>query len=157
MHKNIIYDIWGMDHLDNITTWMWQLTLVIRGSNSRTIKANLYGDSMCGSSSLNKILHFWLHIILGDVNYKFWLPFLVIFILLDAQEHQIQFNFICIILYRFDPDNEGSITVQELRYVLSNLPVKVTDEELNAILEAGDTNKDGKISFEEFRDMIGKW
>jgi len=36
------------------------------------------------------------------------------------------------------------------------LPVKVTDEELNDILEAGDTNKDGKISFEEFRDMIGK-
>ena len=25
------------------------------------------------------------------------------------------------------------------------------------MLEAGDTNKDGKISFEEFRDMIGKW
>ena len=76
--------------------------------------------------------------------------------LLDAHDNQIYSIFILITLYRFDPDNEGSITVQELRYVLSNLPVKVTDEELNAMLEAGDTNKDGKISFEEFRDMIGK-
>ena len=65
---------------------------------------------------------------------------------------------ICIYLlfFRFDPDNEGSISTQELRYVLSNLPVKVSEEELNAMLEAGDVNKDGKISFEEFRDMIGK-
>ena len=76
--------------------------------------------------------------------------------LLDAHDNQIYSIFILITLYRFDPDNEGSITVQELRYVLSNLPVKVTEEELNDILEAGDTNKDGKISFEEFRDMIGK-
>ena len=59
-------------------------------------------------------------------------------------------------MLRFDPDNEGSISIQELRYVLSNLPVKVSEEELNAMIEAGDANKDGKISFEEFRDMIGK-
>lgn len=57
---------------------------------------------------------------------------------------------------RFDPDNEGSIGIQELRYILSNLPVKVSEEEVNAMLEAGDANKDGKISFEEFREMIGK-
>ena len=61
-----------------------------------------------------------------------------------------------LLFFRFDPDNEGSISTHELRYVLSNLPVKVSEEELNAILEAGDANKDGKISFEEFRDMIGK-
>ena len=58
--------------------------------------------------------------------------------------------------FRFDPDNEGSINIQELRYIMSNLPIKVSDEEVEAILEAGDVNKDGKISFEEFRDMIGK-
>ena len=58
--------------------------------------------------------------------------------------------------FRFDPDNEGSINIQELRYIMSNLPIKVSEEEVEAILEAGDVNKDGKISFEEFRDMIGK-
>ena len=60
------------------------------------------------------------------------------------------------IYFRFDPDNEGSINIQELRYIMSNLPIKVSEEEIEAILEAGDVNKDGKISFEEFRDMIGK-
>ena len=39
---------------------------------------------------------------------------------------------------------------------MSNLPIKVGEEEIEAMLEAGDVNKDGKISFEEFRDMIGK-
>ena len=92
----------------------------------------------------NKFFYYLLHIISGQA------------IILDAHDNQIYSNFILTNLYRFDPDNEGSITVQELRYVLSNLPVKVTEEELNDILEAGDTNKDGKISFEEFRDMIGK-
>ena len=48
--------------------------------------------------------------------------------------------------------------MQELRYVLSNLPVKVSEEEINAMLEAGDTDKDGKISLQEFTEMIGnKW
>ena len=40
--------------------------------------------------------------------------------------------------------------------MLSNLPVKIKEEELNAMLDAGDVDKDGKISFEEFREMIGK-
>ena len=61
-----------------------------------------------------------------------------------------------LITFRFDPDNEGSINIQELRYIMSNLPIKVSEEEIEEILEAGDANKDGKISFEEFRDMIGK-
>ncbi len=33
--------------------------------------------------------------------------------------------------YRFDPENEGAIRTDELRFVMSNLPVKLTDKVSN--------------------------
>ena len=45
--------------------------------------------------------------------------------------------------------------MEELKFVLSNLPVKITKEEVKEILDAADEDNDGKISFEEFRNMIG--
>ncbi len=42
-----------------------------------------------------------------------------------------------------------------MRFVLSNLPVPVSDDEVDAIVSAGDLNGDGSISFQEFRRMLG--
>ena len=56
---------------------------------------------------------------------------------------------------RFDPDSEGFVSLEELRFVLTNLPVKVSHNELEELMEAADPNGDGKISFAEFRTLLG--
>ena len=61
-----------------------------------------------------------------------------------------------IVLSRFDCDSEGVICVDELKFILSNLPVKVTNQEIEEMVSAGDLDGDGKISFQEFRKMIGQ-
>jgi len=33
---------------------------------------------------------------------------------------------------RFDPENEGVVRTDELRFIMSNLPVKLTDEEVTS-------------------------
>ncbi len=78
---------------------------------------------------------------------------------------------------RFDPENEGAIRTDELRFVMSNLPVKLTDkashfthvfknnnnkhlnvnfQEVDEMMRAADTNSDGLITFDEFRRMMGR-
>jgi hypothetical protein len=57
---------------------------------------------------------------------------------------------------RFDPENEGVVRADELRFVLANLPVKLTPAEIDEIVEAADTDADGKITYDEFRKMLGK-
>jgi calmodulin len=56
---------------------------------------------------------------------------------------------------RFDPDNEGAVKIDELRFIMRNLPVKLTPEEIEEIVTAADVNGDGKITFQEFRRMLG--
>ncbi len=56
---------------------------------------------------------------------------------------------------RFDPDNEGVVRADELRFVMSNLPVKLSRAEVEEIVAAADADGDGKISFAEFRRMMG--
>ena len=47
------------------------------------------------------------------------------------------------------------ICVDELKFIMSNLPVKVSTQEIEEMVTAADLDKDGKISFQEFRKMIG--
>ena len=42
-----------------------------------------------------------------------------------------------------------------MKFVLKNLPVKVTDEEVEEIIRAVDEDENGEINIEEFRMMIG--
>ena len=56
---------------------------------------------------------------------------------------------------RFDVEREGKIEVSEMRFVLKNLPVKVTDEEVEAMLTAVDENQKGEIDIQQFRVMLG--
>ncbi|XP_059090231.1 neo-calmodulin-like isoform X1 [Tigriopus californicus] len=56
---------------------------------------------------------------------------------------------------RFDPDNEGVIRVEELRFVLSNLPVKLSKAEIEEMILAANPHRDGQITFSDFRRLIG--
>ena len=50
----------------------------------------------------------------------------------------------------FDSDNDGSITINELRLGMVRLGEFLPPGEIEKIMEAADVNKDGVISFDEF-------
>ncbi|KAK0577084.1 hypothetical protein LWI29_027632 [Acer saccharum] len=56
----------------------------------------------------------------------------------------------------FDSDNDGSITAQELGGILSSLGYKASEQDVRAMMQQGDTNKDGLLSLEEFLEMNTK-
>ena len=55
-----------------------------------------------------------------------------------------------------DPTHvSGCITADELKFVLTHLPGKVTYKEIDEMIKTVDENGDGKINYQEFRVMIG--
>merc|ERR1712061_26544 len=54
----------------------------------------------------------------------------------------------------FDRDGDGLITAEELRLTMNNLGEPLTEAELNAMIAEADTDGDGKINFEEFKNFI---
>lgn len=55
---------------------------------------------------------------------------------------------------KFDINNSGSISPEEIRVVISKNYRFVTREEIDEIIRKFDQNNDGLIQFEEFVDMI---
>jgi len=55
----------------------------------------------------------------------------------------------------FSKDDEGCITAEELKFVLTHLPGKVTYKEIDEMIKTVDKNGDGKINYSEFRVMMG--
>ena len=69
----------------------------------------------------------------------------------------------------FSKDDEGCITAEELKFVLTHLPgkvgqtelffhqnlLKVTYKEIDEMIQTVDKNGDGKINYSEFRVMMG--
>lgn len=53
----------------------------------------------------------------------------------------------------FDSDNDGKITVAELGGILGSLGYSSNEQDVRAMMEQGDTNKDGLLSIEEFLEM----
>ena len=47
----------------------------------------------------------------------------------------------------FDKDDDGLISVEELRSIMKNLGDKMTDEELDEMLDAADTKHDGLVNY----------
>lgn len=47
----------------------------------------------------------------------------------------------------FDKDDDGLISVEELRKIMKNLGDKMTDEELDEMLRVADTKNDGLINY----------
>jgi len=55
----------------------------------------------------------------------------------------------------FHKDEEGCVPADELKFVLQYLPAKIKLDEINEMIETVDKNGDGKISYSEFRVMMG--
>lgn len=49
-----------------------------------------------------------------------------------------------------DTDHSGFLEYSEIAKVAAQMGITVNDKEVQEIFEAADSNKDGKISFEEF-------
>ncbi|KAJ0085095.1 hypothetical protein Patl1_08430 [Pistacia atlantica] len=56
----------------------------------------------------------------------------------------------------FDSDNDGSITAAELGGILSSLGHNISEQDLRAMMQQADTDKDGLLSLEEFLEMNTK-
>ena len=54
-----------------------------------------------------------------------------------------------------DNDQTGSVSADELRRVLENYCYKMNDEEFMKLMNAIDSDRDGRISYEEFMIKIG--
>ncbi|GFQ04168.1 calmodulin [Phtheirospermum japonicum] len=50
----------------------------------------------------------------------------------------------------FDKDQNGFISVAELRHVMTNLGENLTDEEVDEMICEADVDDDGQINYEEF-------
>ncbi|KAM3845646.1 parvalbumin-like EF-hand-containing protein [Vipera latastei] len=60
-----------------------------------------------------------------------------------------------------DKDDSGFIEWNEIKYILAAVPsnkpiVPLSDEEAEAMIQAADTDGDGRIDFQEFTDMVTK-
>ncbi|CAH9083147.1 unnamed protein product [Cuscuta epithymum] len=53
-----------------------------------------------------------------------------------------------------DTNGDGHISVDELRKGMHNLKVKLTDEELNMMIEEADTDENGGLNYKEFADIL---
>lgn len=48
----------------------------------------------------------------------------------------------------FDKDNNGYISADELRHVMTNLGEKLTDEEVEEMIKEADVDGDGQVNYE---------
>uniref|UniRef100_A0A914VFN4 EF-hand domain-containing protein n=1 Tax=Plectus sambesii TaxID=2011161 RepID=A0A914VFN4_9BILA len=54
----------------------------------------------------------------------------------------------------FDRDNDGYISASELRYVMTNLGEKLTEEEVGEMVKEADLDGDGQVNYNEFVKMM---
>jgi len=53
-----------------------------------------------------------------------------------------------------DLDGDGAITREEFKRIVESRGFYVTHQEASAIVESMDKNKDGRVSYSEFRDAL---
>jgi len=54
----------------------------------------------------------------------------------------------------FDKNNDGYLSATELREVLQTLGDRMTDDDVDELIQAADTNGDGRVDYEEFVSMM---
>jgi len=90
----------------------------------------------------------------GEVDFKEFVLSLSVFAMSDAKEQKYKFTFKV-----YDVDNDGFISNADLFHVLkamvgSNLNDVQLQQLVDRTILQGDKDKDGKLSYEEFKDMI---
>ena len=56
----------------------------------------------------------------------------------------------------FDTDNSGMITETNMQHAFSKLGLNVAGDELDAIMKAHDLDKNGQLSFDEFKMIFNR-
>ncbi|GAB4844859.1 hypothetical protein Ancab_038249 [Ancistrocladus abbreviatus] len=56
----------------------------------------------------------------------------------------------------FDADSDGQINAAELGGIMGSLGYKATDQEIRAMMQQADKNRDGQLSLSEFLEMNTK-
>ncbi|XP_060620266.1 parvalbumin-like EF-hand-containing protein [Anolis sagrei] len=92
----------------------------------------------------------------GSFNYAKFFEYMQKFLASSEREQNLRKAF-----QMLDKDGSGFIEWNEIKYILStvpsNMPVRpLSDEEAEAVIQAADTDGDGRIDFQEFSDMITK-
>merc|ERR1719419_1189092 len=54
----------------------------------------------------------------------------------------------------FDKDDDGFISVEELRNIMQNLGEKMSDKELDEMIVEADSDRDGLINYQEFVQVL---
>ena len=54
----------------------------------------------------------------------------------------------------FDTDGDGYITKDELKQVMQQLDPDMSDADIDDMMVEADTNRDGRIDFNEFKKMM---
>lgn len=54
----------------------------------------------------------------------------------------------------FDRNGDGKISAAELRHVLTSIGEKLSDYEVDKMIEEADTNNDGEIDIKEFTQLL---
>ncbi|XP_061088797.1 parvalbumin-like EF-hand-containing protein [Conger conger] len=90
----------------------------------------------------------------GTFNYSKFFEYMQQFKTSDQKEEVIKKAF-----QLLDKDSSGYIEWNEIKYILSTVPgsvpiVPLSDEEAEAVIQAADTDGDGRIDFREFSDLV---
>ncbi|XP_078135323.1 parvalbumin-like EF-hand-containing protein [Sander vitreus] len=90
----------------------------------------------------------------GNFNYSRFLEYMRQFKTSEQREEAIKKAFMML-----DKDNSGYIEWNEIKYILSTVPAAtpfapLSDEEAEAVIQAVDTDGDGRIDYREFSDMV---
>ncbi|CAJ0952122.1 unnamed protein product, partial [Mesorhabditis belari] len=56
----------------------------------------------------------------------------------------------------FDKDQNGFISAEELRHVMTSLGDSLTEQEVEEMIEEADVNGDGQVNYEEFVKMMAQ-
>ncbi|XP_006034873.1 parvalbumin-like EF-hand-containing protein [Alligator sinensis] len=92
----------------------------------------------------------------ASFNYTKFFEYMQKFQTSGAREEHIRKAF-----QMLDKDNSGFIEWNEIKYILSTMPsnmpvMPLSDEEAEAVIQAADTDGDGRIDFQEFSDLVTK-